>query len=232
MIINVYKEKNWTSFDVVAKVRGYLRAITSDKKIKVGHAGTLDPLAEGVLLVLTGEDTKNQDRFMEFEKEYDAVIGFGVASPTYDLEGPLKITKPVKDIDLKNTLEEKLTKYLGEFEQKVPPYSAVKVSGKPLYKSARKGDLSENMLPVKKVKIYDIKILDYGVRENIAGVSIPTVRILVRCAKGTYIRSLAHDLGEDLGVGAILLDLIRTGVGDYRIENSIKISELPNKLKM
>lgn len=226
MIINVYKEKNWTSFDVVAKIRGILRKNRNTKKVKVGHAGTLDPLAEGVLLILTDEDTKKQSELMGQEKEYEAVVGFGVTSPTYDMEGNLNIQGLPEGFDLENLLPEAISKYVGDIEQTVPPYSAVKVDGKALYKSAREGKVDQIELPTRKVSIYEIEILKYEVYSNEMGIKIPTATLRIRCGKGTYIRSLVHDLGEDLGVGAVLMKLVRTKVGNYTSEEAKKISEL------
>jgi len=215
--LNVYKEKDWTSFDVVAKIRGLL----GGRKRKVGHAGTLDPLAEGVLIILTDGDTKKQQDFMRLEKEYVCEISFGAASPTYDLEGPLSYKDIPRDLDIERELEILLPKYIGEIEQRVPPYSAVKVQGKPLYKKARAGQLVEGELPFKKVTIFNIEKLGYYQKNN-----LPTVNLKISCSKGTYIRSLAHDLGEDLGVGGVLVSLVRTKIGDYTVEAAKKVTEL------
>jgi len=216
--LNVYKEKDWTSFDVVAKIRGLLGG---GRKRKVGHAGTLDPLAEGVLIILTDEDTKKQQEFMELEKEYVCEISFGATSPTYDLEGPLSYKDIPRDLDIEKELETLLSKYMGELEQRVPPYSAVKVQGKPLYKKAREGQLVESELPFKKVTVYNIEKLGFYQKDN-----LPTINLKINCSRGTYIRSLAHDLGEDLGVGGVLSSLVRTRVGDYTVETAKKVNEL------
>ena len=215
MILNVYKEKNWTSFDVVAKVRSML-----GKKTKVGHAGTLDPLAEGVLIVLTDNDTKKQNNFMSMDKEYLAEISFGASSTTFDLEGEITYLNIPEDMDILSEFKGIMKKYLGEIDQTVPYYSAVKVKGKKLYELARKNKPVDK-LPKKKVKINSIEILDFYTKDN-----LPTVKLLINCSKGTYIRSLANDIGEDLGVGGILVNLVRTKVGIYTAEESVKISEL------
>jgi tRNA pseudouridine55 synthase len=225
MILNVYKEKGWTSFDVVAKIRGML-----GKKRKVGHAGTLDPLAEGVLIVLTDEDTKKQNEFMNLKKEYEAKIAFGITTPTYDLEVlPNVSDKQLGLENIRELLKDLLPKYIGEIDQKVPSFSAVKVEGKRLYKQARSGDIDEDKLPVKRVTIYDIRILNYG-NESIEtkdGIKeFPIITIKVECSSGTYIRSLAHDLGKDLGIEGVLSNLVRTGIGDFKITESKKITEL------
>jgi len=211
MILNIFKEKNWTSFDVVAKVRGIL----GEKK--VGHAGTLDPLAEGVLIVLTGKDTKKQSEFMGMEKEYVAEFGLGLDSKTYDLE-VLPHT-----VDSNINFEEKLKKYVGRIKQKVPPYSALKVKGKTLYKEARKGNIDETKLPVKEITIHRIDILDkYEVElETDLGFKVVSiVKAKIVCSSGTYIRSLAHDLDS------VLVSLVRTRIGDYKVEDSVRVSEL------
>ena len=229
MILNVFKEKEWTSFDVVAKIRGILRSRlpTSEKRrLKVGHAGTLDPLAKGVLLVLTGKDTKKQQELMELEKEYVCEICFGAISPTYDLEGDLIYNKIPQDFILRDQLAKVLKNYLGEIEQKVPPYSAVKRGGKVLYKEARKGKLKDEDLPVKKVFIKDIDLIDFYEKEG-----LPAVSIKVICGKGTYIRSLAHDLGRDLQVGAVLTNLVRTRVGSYTAEEALRIAEIEERVE-
>lgn len=219
MILNIYKERDWTSFDIVAKVRGIL------KTKKVGHAGTLDPLAEGVLIVLTDKDTKKQSEFMEMRKEYKAVIAFGATSLTYDLEGDLAFNNLPDDFSLETQLEKILPDFIGRIQQTVPAFSAVKVKGQPLYKSARKGKVDLDNLPTKEVTIYSLAIQSYS-KQKIEGHLLPTVEIVCECSKGTYIRSLAHDLGKRLGVGAVLAHLIRTKVGNYTAEDSKKISEL------
>lgn len=225
MILNVYKEKGWTSFDVVAKIRGML-----GKKRKVGHAGTLDPLAEGVLIVLTDEDTKKQNEFMSLKKEYEAEIAFGITTPTYDLEVLPNVSDKQLSLDeVKKLLKDVLPKYIGEIDQKVPSYSAVKVEGKRLYKQARSGKISEDKLPVRRVTIYDIKIENFGTKsiETKDGTKeYPTVTMKIECSSGTYIRSLAHDLGNNLNMGAVLCSLVRTKIGDFKLSESKKITKL------
>lgn len=219
MILNIYKEKDWTSFDVVAKVRGLL------KTKKVGHAGTLDPLAEGVLIVLTDKDTKKQNEFMSMKKEYVAEIAFGATSETYDLEGDLTFTTLPPDFDLESQIEEALPDFIGTIKQTVPAYSAVKVNGKPLYKSARKGKVNLADLPTKEVTIYSLFVKHFG-SATFEDKVLPTVELICTCSKGTYIRSLAHDLGYSLGVGAVLTKLVRTKVGDFTLDDSKKLAEL------
>ena len=219
MILNIYKPKNWTSFDVVKKVKNVVGAK------KAGHAGTLDPLAEGVLIVLTDSDTKKQDSFMKTTKEYKCEIGFGAESPTYDLEGELTFQKlPTKET-LAKKLDDLLPSYKGEIDQTVPPYSAKKVGGKPLYKKARAGTLGDMPLPNKTVEILDFAI-DSLEEQKVLGQSLLVLKCTITCSSGTYVRSIAHDLGKDLGVGGVLLKLMRTKVGDFTVEESKKIEEL------
>lgn len=237
MIINVYKPKDWTSFDVVAKVRGIFRELEG-KKVKVGHAGTLDPLASGVLIVLTHNDTKRQQEFMQMEKEYRAEIAFGVWSETYDLEGSLQtdenFLRSIADLsELESKINAVLNDFTGEIEQTVPPYSAVKVAGKALYKKARAGMTYEIQLPVKRITIYDIhleslamgSVSDYG-----HSYELPVLTATIRCSSGTYIRSLAHDLGIAVGTKAVLAGLERTCIGEYSISDSVKIEELKARI--
>src|SRR3989338_8081116 len=220
MILNVYKEKGWTSHDVVAKLRGVLRTK------KIGHAGTLDPLAEGVLVVLTGEDTKKQPEIMNLRKEYLAEIAFGVRSLTYDMEGPLSFSdNPVNLDEIKEKLGDLLQKYTGKFAQRVPAFSAVKVEGRKLYKKARAGQTNEDELPVKEVEVYDLELQKLEER-SIGDKKLPVANLKITCAKGFYVRSLAHDLGEDLGTGGVIVSLIRTRVGDFTIEKAQKISQI------
>ncbi len=204
---------------MVAKLRGKLGIK------KIGHAGTLDPLAEGVLVVLTQEDTKRQKEFMEMNKEYIAEIVFGVESPTYDLEMvPVFSGSKLSLEDLSRRLNSALPKYKGKFPQKAPPYSAKKVHGKPLYKIYRKGkSVNDEALPVKEVEITRLEVMDTFVKKiktDQGELDLPVVRLKIACSSGTYIRSLAHDLGKDLGTSATLSNLVRTRIGDYTIDQS------------
>jgi tRNA pseudouridine55 synthase len=243
MIINVFKPKNWSSYDVVenvksilAKKRGVGPGKKRNRKVKVGHAGTLDPLAEGVLIILTDEDTKKQSEIMSLEKEYLSKIAFGAKSSSYDLEQKLEFTdfadEAVKLEDLEKRLNKLLPKYIGKIDQTVPAYSATKVEGKRLYRVARKKIIPKEELPVKKVEIFDIKVESFRY-EEISGYKerLPVLTATVRCGKGTYVRSLAHDLGEDIDIGGVLVGLTRTKVGDYDVKDSVKISELPSVLE-
>ena len=223
-ILNIYKPKGSTSFGVVAKVRKVLGVR------KVGHAGTLDPLAEGVLIVLVGEATKKQNEFKDQEKEYMAQIAFGFETDTYDLEGRV-LEKILKMEKLKSITKEEVTrtlnKFKGKISQRVPAYSAVKVNGKRLYKLARSGmDLSSN-LPVREVEIKEIELISFKniFIEKVKKI-LPVIEVKVVCSPGTYIRSLAHDLGELLGTGGTLISLIRTRIGHFEVKDSINLEEL------
>ena len=215
MIIAVYKPKGITSHDVVDIVR---------KKFgvrKVGHAGTLDPMAEGVLIVLVGDDTKRQKEFMGLEKEYIAEIVLGVQTDTYDIEGKVSYENALSS--LKYTTDEiqaVLKQFIGETEQEVPPYSAVKIKGKPLYKYAREGKMMGITLPKRKVFIKEIELLSMVCGDH------PLLKIKVVCSKGTYIRSLANDIGKKLGCGGVLTALVRTSIGDYKLDKCTKLEDL------
>ena len=203
--LNINKEKGITSLDVISK----LRKILNIKKI--GHAGTLDPLASGVLPVAVGYATRLIE-YLEDDKKYIAKIKFGENSTTYDDEGEKTfVHKPdFKRSDLENVLP----KFIGKIKQKPPIYSAIKIKGKKLYEIARRGESVE--IPLRDVEIYDIKILDF---------KLPYATLEISCSKGTYIRSLAYDLGEILGCGGYIKELKRTCVGKFNIENSNKLNE-------
>lgn len=222
-ILIVNKPKGITSHDVVDLVR---------KKYnikKVGHAGTLDPMAQGVLLVLLGNYTKRQSEFMGLEKEYVAEIAFGIETDTYDAEGSVQLSndKSTTVLLTKEKLEQILKIFVGEINQKVPVYSAVKIGGKPLYWYARKGLLNKVTVPVKKVNIKQIELLDFAASRNVLissmSVILPVIKIKVTCDSGVYIRSLAHDIGDKLGTGAVLVSLVRTRVGKYKLEDAVAV---------
>lgn len=201
----INKPKGPTSFEII-------RAIKRDSQEKrIGHGGTLDPLASGVLVVAVGREyTRDLDKVVSGEKEYLATIELGKTSQTYDSEGPIekKSDRPVKQTEIEQALES----FTGEIKQRPPVYSALKVKGQPAYKMARSGQTVE--LEPRSVKIKTIEIVSY---------KYPELVIRVTCGPGVYIRSLAHDLGEKLGTGAYLSDLVRTRVGDFKIENAIAL---------
>ncbi|MEN2993890.1 MAG: tRNA pseudouridine(55) synthase TruB [Thermodesulfovibrio sp.] len=207
-VVLLNKPKGFTSQEAVSKVKKIL------KVKKAGHAGTLDPMATGVLLVCTNEATKITSFLMELEKEYLFKARFGISTDTHDAEG--KITKTVENFELDRLkLEEVIKKFTGEIMQIPPMYSAKKVEGTPLYKLARKGIEIERT--PKKVTIYSIKIESF---------EPPFIIFRVVCSKGTYVRSLCHDIGEEVGVGAHIIELCRTRIGKFKVENSIDLKSL------
>lgn len=242
MILNINKPKNWTSFDVVAKVRKQLNIK------KVGHAGTLDPLATGVLIVLTGPDTKKQSQIMNTTKKYYAKIAFGIESASYDLEGPIEVLHKNLEVSaLQKPLNKAIKKYTGQFEQTAPLFSAKKVKGKKLYKVARKAqnspealkqELKHIELPKKLVNVYEFDLVSFENEEIILASSslaqsdtnlkltLPVLTCEITCTSGTYIRSIAHDLGAELNTGATLIDLKRTVVGNFTVKDSIEIEDV------
>jgi len=211
LLIN--KPLRWTSFDVVKKIRNTLSSALQLKKIKVGHAGTLDPLADGLLIVCTGKFTKRINEFQAQEKEYTAEFTFGATTPSFDLETEVNETFDYNHIneDMLKTTAESLT---GNILQTPPIYSAIKQDGKRLYEHARKGE--------------DIKIKERMVRVSkfeIIRVEIPKVYVRIVCSKGTYIRSLAQTFGKNLNSGAHLSQLTRTRIGKFELSQAIDIQE-------
>ena len=223
MILNVYKPKGWTSFDVVAKLRAILGAR------KIGHAGTLDPLAEGVLIVLTGEDTKKQHEYMKMRKEYVAEIGFGASSETYDLESELNVSACRPNLEeVERKIREVIPTFMGEIEQIVPPYSAKKIKGVRMYKKAREGKLTQEQLPVKRITIYSFKVLGFYEEEvftQTGKMTLPVMRCKIECSSGTYIRSIANDIGK-IFEGGVLISLIRARVGPFLVEESKRVEDV------
>ncbi len=211
-ILLIDKPKEWTSFDVVAKIRGLVRAETGQKKPKVGHAGTLDPLATGLLIVLVGNMTKKQDDFMKKDKVYDVTLKLGVASTTGDEEGEKTVISD-KQPSLSDA-EAALEAFVGEQYQTPPQFSAVKVDGQRAYKLARKG--KEVKIEPRKINIYSITEVKYD---------YPTVQFTCKVSSGTYIRSLVTDIGEKLGTGAYMTDLRRTQIGDFSVSDAKDITD-------
>lgn len=218
-IIPVFKPYTWTSFQIVNKVRYHLSRKYGIKRFKVGHAGTLDPLATGVLLLCTGKATKRIEELQKHTKEYEAEIMLGATTPSYDMEHPVNATFPYEHIT-KEMVEKTLTQFIGDIAQRPPLFSACKVDGKRAYDLARKG--SDMELEPKQIRIDNIELLEY---------ELPKIRIRVTCGKGTYIRSLARDIGEALQSGAHLTALTRTRVGEYRIEDCINPEAFPEWLE-
>lgn len=211
VVINLDKDKGITSHEAVTKAKRLF------KVKKAGHAGTLDPLATGVLLICLNEATKITGYLSDLDKEYLAVIKLGETTDTYDSEG--KIVRKVSDFEVSDSeISDAIQMFIGNIEQTPPIYSAIKLNGKPLYKLARQG--IEVEIKPRKVSIYSIELLNY---------EAPFLTIRVSCSKGTYIRSLCNDIGNALDVGAHLTELERTKIGHFTIENSAKLEELPAK---
>lgn len=213
-VLLINKPMEWTSFDVVRKIRNLIRIK------KVGHAGTLDPLATGLLIICTGKFTKKINEYMAQEKEYTGSFTLGATTPTYDLE-----SEPVnfKDISYLTTerINEATKDFTGEIMQVPPAHSAIKVDGKRVYESARKG-IDVKLEPRKLfIKQFEITKID-----------LPLVYFKVVCSTGTYIRSLAYDFGEKLGCGAYLSSLCRTRIGDYKLDDAMTMEEFEKQVKL
>lgn len=215
------KPYKWTSFDVVGKVRWLLCRKLGVKKLKVGHTGTLDPLATGVVVVCTGKKTKLIDQLQQHIKEYVAVLQLGATTPSYDLEKEIDCTYPTEHIT-RALIEEVIPTFLGEQWQIPPIFSAVKIDGKRAYKFARKGE--EVDLQAKLLTIDSIDVLEFNE-------ALMQLKIRVVCSKGTYIRALARDIGKALNSGAHLIELRRTRVGDIRIEDCLTIQDFEKMLE-
>lgn len=205
------KELDWTSFDLVKKVRNKLTRLTGEKKLKVGHAGTLDPKATGLMILCTGKATKQIESLQAGVKEYIATIKLGATTPSFDLETEEDAIYPTEHIteDLIHNVFEKFT---GEQLQVPPVFSAVKIDGKRAYEHARKGN--DVKLNAKLISIYELELLEFNKQEIV-------VRVV--CSKGTYIRALARDMGEALGSGAYLVGLRRTKIGSYDVNEAMTI---------
>lgn len=214
------KALNWTSFDVVNKVRYELCRKLGVKKLKVGHAGTLDPLATGMIILCTGKSTKLIESIQTQEKEYLATLKIGATTPSFDLE-----TKEDSQADFSHVtrqlLEDALKQFIGETEQVPPVFSAVKVKGKRAFDYARNGEEVE--LRAKKIVIHKIEIEEFD---------LPTIKIRVTCGKGTYIRALARDIGESLKCGAYLTALERTRIGKYELKDAFTVEYFLENIKL
>ena len=217
-IIAIDKPLGWTSFDAVKRIRGSIQRRLHVKKFKVGHAGTLDPLATGVLIVCTGRATRKIEEIQGGEKEYVATVELGATTPSFDLETEIDATYPFEHID-ETLAQEVLKSFEGTIMQVPPVFSAVKVDGKRAYKYARTGKDLE--LKAKPVKICEIEFLQ--LEGNL-------LKFRVVCGKGTYIRALARDLGQRLNSGAHLKELRRTRIGDIRVEECLKVDEAVEKI--
>ncbi|WP_439182185.1 tRNA pseudouridine(55) synthase TruB [Carboxylicivirga taeanensis] len=217
-VLLINKPLQWTSFDIVNKIRLSLKRYLGIKKIKVGHAGTLDPLASGLVIVCTGKATKQIDQFLGMDKQYLADVQLGATTPSFDLE-----TEPDKhfpyDHITRQMLDEAIATLSGEIEQIPPMFSALKINGQKAYDLARKG--KEVELKARKITISELKLVNW---DN------PNIRLDISCSKGTYIRSLARDLGYELNSGAHLTGLVRTRIGPYQLADSITIEDFEKNL--
>ena len=214
-VLLINKPCTWTSFDVVGKLRNSFKPL----KLKVGHAGTLDPLASGLLIICTGKLTKQIDTYQAEEKEYTGTFTLGATTPSYDME-----TEPDETFDTSGLTQQKIRDaaldFIGEIDQYPPIYSALKIDGERLYEKARRGESVD--IPSRKVNISEFEI---------TSINLPEVEFRVVCSKGTYIRSLAYDFGKKLNNGAYLSKLRRTRSGNFKVENAFEVMELVNHIK-
>lgn len=217
-IIGIDKPLGWTSFDVVKRVRGAIQRRLNVKKFKVGHAGTLDPLATGVLIICTGRSTRDIERLQSGTKEYIATISLGATTPSYDLETEIDAVFPYEHIT-EEMVKEILPRFTGEIMQVPPVYSAVKVDGKRAYKYARKG--KDVTLKAKPLVIEELEMLPS---------ELPELKLRIVCSKGTYIRALTRDIGAALGSGAHLTGLCRTRVGTITLKDCLSVDEAVKKI--
>jgi tRNA pseudouridine55 synthase len=218
-VILIDKPLEWTSFNAVSKIKWLVKKRFKVKKIKVGHAGTLDPLATGLLIICTGKYTKRIEEYQAAVKEYTGVIKLGETTPSFDLETEVDSTFEVNHIT-KSKLEEVRMSFIGEQEQIPPMFSALKKDGKRLYELAREGKTTE-------VKSRTIMIDEFEIDD----INFPEISFRVVVSKGTYIRSLANDFGRKLGSGAYLKELRRTKIGDFHVDNAISPSEFEEEFK-
>ncbi|WP_423147656.1 tRNA pseudouridine(55) synthase TruB [Rubrolithibacter danxiaensis] len=209
-LLLINKPYHWTSFDVVGKIRNSLKPL----KVKVGHAGTLDPLATGLLILCTGKLTKEIDKYQAQEKEYTGTMILGATTPSYDLETEVDETFSISTLSAEQ-LKQNCLNFIGEIDQFPPAHSAVKIDGERLYLKARRGESVE--LKSRKVTISEFEL---------TRIELPEVDFRVVCSKGTYIRSLVHDFGKRLQNGAYLSKLRRTRSGDFKVENAYEVMEL------
>ena len=208
-VLLIDKPLEWTSFQVVNKLRWHIKQKFGIKKIKVGHAGTLDPLATGLLIICTGKFTKKIDQYQGQIKEYTGEITLGASTPSFDLETEIDATFPIDHIS-EEIIRDTMQEFIGEIEQVPPIFSALKMDGKRLYELARAGKTRE-------IKSRTVHIKEF----EIISIELPKIYFRVVCSKGTYIRSLAHDFGKALDSGAHLSKLRRTKIGEFSVENAL-----------
>jgi len=219
-VLLIDKPLEWTSFQAVNKIRWHIKQRFQIKKIKVGHAGTLDPLATGLLIICTGKQTKEINIYQGQVKEYTGTFTLGATTPSYDLETAIDNTFPTAHISTE-LIQETTQQFLGEIAQKPPIFSAIKMEGKRLYELARKGETAE--IKSRKVTINEFEITN---------VNLPNVDFRVVCSKGTYIRSLAFDFGKALNSGGHLSALRRTKIGEFSVKNAKSIEDFIKTLEV
>ncbi|WP_405564476.1 tRNA pseudouridine(55) synthase TruB [Polaribacter sp. Asnod6-C07] len=217
-VLLVDKPLTWSSFQVVNKLRWHIKQRFNIKKIKVGHAGTLDPLATGLLIICTGKQTKEINTYQGQIKEYTGTITLGATTPSYDLETEVNETFAIEHIT-ESLLKETTQQFIGNIQQKPPIFSAIKKDGKRLYELARKGETTE-------IKSREITISEF----EITNIDLPNVDFRVVCSKGTYIRSLAYDFGKALNSGGHLSALRRTKIGDFSVDDAVSIAQFIEEL--
>ncbi len=219
-VLLIDKPLNWTSFQVVNKLRWEIKQRFNIKNIKVGHAGTLDPLATGLLIICTGKQTKEIDMYQGQIKEYTGTITLGATTPSYDLETEIDKAFSIEHIS-EELLKETTKQFIGEIQQKPPIFSAIKKDGKRLYELARKGETTE-------IKARTVTVSEF----EITNINLPKVDFKVICSKGTYIRSLAFDFGIALKSGAHLSALRRTKIGEFSVDKGLSVEEFIENLKV
>jgi len=217
-VLLIDKEVDWSSFDVVKKIRNLLRNKLEVKKIKVGHAGTLDPLATGLMIICTGKSTREIESYQGMPKEYDATFRLGKTTPSFDLETEVDHEYPTEHITME-LIQEVADQFIGESEQVPPLFSAKKIDGKRAYEYARKG--VEKELTPASITIHNLEILEYQENE---------LKLRILCSKGTYIRALARDMGKALSSGAYMATLRRTAIGDYRVNDAMDLKKFEENL--
>ncbi len=218
VVLLINKEINWTSFDVVKKIKNLLKEKFRFKKIKVGHAGTLDPLATGLLVICTGKSTKMISEIQNQKKEYTGELTMGATTPSYDLETEIDNIYDISNIS-ESDISSKTKLFIGEVLQKPPIFSAIKVKGERLYEKARRGEKIN--IKKRKITIYNFKLTE---------ILLPKIHFIIECSKGTYIRSIAHDFGKSLNNGAHLSKLVRTKIGEFDLKDAKSIIEFENEL--
>ena len=218
-VLLINKPLHWTSFQLVNKMRWLIKRKLGIKKIKVGHAGTLDPLASGLMIICTGKKTKEISQHQAAEKEYIATLKLGATTPSYDGETEETYFYPTKHIS-KELIISVCNRFIGEIEQVPPIFSAIKVKGKKLYESARKGNKVE--IKPRIIRINELEVIN---------MDLPYVKLRVSCSKGTYIRSLAHDLGKAMNTGAWLSELQRTKIGLNSLKKAIDVNDFQQMIK-